>query len=104
MRGLNYLKIYEDIVIKFEIDLQYALGSLTISFPKMHALFLLNKCFFHLIENSFPQEEKLRDKPGYEHLNEPLHVLVEAELPADAIDAHLNQAVAVLEDRLKPVV
>lgn len=49
------------------------------------------------------KEEKLRDKPGYEHLNEPLHVLVEAELPADAIDAHLNQAVAVLEDRLKPV-
>lgn len=31
-------------------------------------------------------------------------MLVEAELPADAIDGHLNQAVAVLEDRLKPVV
>ncbi|KAG1363657.1 KH domain-containing protein [Cocos nucifera] len=50
------------------------------------------------------KEEKLRDKPGYEHLNEPLHVLVEAEFPADIIDARLNQAVAVLEDLLKPVV
>nr|XP_010927868.1 KH domain-containing protein At1g09660/At1g09670 [Elaeis guineensis] len=49
------------------------------------------------------KEEKLRDKPGYEHLNEPLHVLVEAEFPADIIDARLNQAVAVLEDLLKPV-
>lgn len=50
------------------------------------------------------QEEKLRDKPGYEHLNEPLHVLVEAECPADMIDAQLNKAVEILEDLLKPVV
>nr|CAD1832171.1 unnamed protein product [Ananas comosus var. bracteatus] len=49
------------------------------------------------------KEEKLRDKPGYEHLNDPLHVLVEAEFPADIIDARLNQAVAILEDLLKPV-
>ncbi|KAG9456927.1 hypothetical protein H6P81_001435 [Aristolochia fimbriata] len=49
------------------------------------------------------KEEKLRDKPGYEHLNEPLHVLVEAELPADIIDSRLNQAVGILEDLLKPV-
>uniref|UniRef100_A0A1D1XIX0 KH domain-containing protein At1g09660 n=1 Tax=Anthurium amnicola TaxID=1678845 RepID=A0A1D1XIX0_9ARAE len=50
------------------------------------------------------KEEQLRDKPGYEHLNEPLHVLVEAEFPAEVIDARLNQAVAILEDLLKPVV
>ncbi|CAL9775908.1 unnamed protein product [Musa acuminata subsp. burmannicoides] len=49
------------------------------------------------------KEEKLRDKPGYEHLNEPLHVLVEAEFTADIIDARINQAVAILEDLLKPV-
>ncbi|KAL5704157.1 hypothetical protein ACHQM5_022626 [Ranunculus cassubicifolius] len=49
------------------------------------------------------KEEKLRDKPGYEHLNEPLHVLVEAEFPADMIESRLNQAVAILEDLLKPV-
>ncbi|KAE8709268.1 KH domain-containing protein [Hibiscus syriacus] len=29
------------------------------------------------------KEEKLKDKPGYEHLNEPLHVLVEVEFPED---------------------
>jgi len=49
------------------------------------------------------KEDKLRDKPGYEHLNDPLHVLVEAESPADTVDARLNQAVAILEDVLKPV-
>lgn len=49
------------------------------------------------------KEDKLRDKPGYEHLNDPLHVLVEAEFPADIIDDRLNQAVAILEDLLKPV-
>ncbi|EMS53218.1 hypothetical protein TRIUR3_13157 [Triticum urartu] len=48
-------------------------------------------------------EEKLRDKPGYEHLNEALHVLVEAEFPADIIDVRLNQAVTILEDLLKPM-
>ncbi|KAJ6850650.1 KH domain-containing protein-like isoform X2 [Iris pallida] len=49
------------------------------------------------------KEEKLRDKAGYEHLNEPLHVLVEAEFPADMIEARLNQAITILEDLLKPV-
>ncbi|XP_042513593.1 KH domain-containing protein At1g09660/At1g09670 [Macadamia integrifolia] len=49
------------------------------------------------------KEEKLRDKPGYEHLNEPLNVLVEAEFPAEIIDSRLNQAVAILDDLLKPV-
>ncbi|KAK1300844.1 KH domain-containing protein [Acorus calamus] len=49
------------------------------------------------------KEEKLRDTPGYEHLNEPLHVLVEAEFPADIVDSRLNQAVNILEDLLKPV-
>lgn len=51
-----------------------------------------------------PQEDKLRDKAGYEHLNEPLHVLVEAEFPADIVDGRLNQAVSILEDLLKPIV
>ncbi|XP_042421490.1 KH domain-containing protein At1g09660/At1g09670-like isoform X1 [Zingiber officinale] len=49
------------------------------------------------------KEEKLRDKPGYEHLNEPLHVLVEAEFTADVVDGRLDQAVTILEDLLKPV-
>lgn len=46
----------------------------------------------------------LRDKPGYEHLNEPLHVLVEAEFPADIIDVQLNRAVGIVEELLQPVV
>ncbi|ONK77312.1 uncharacterized protein A4U43_C02F5240 [Asparagus officinalis] len=49
------------------------------------------------------KEEMLRDKPGYEHLNEQLHVLVEAELPADVIDVQLNRAVAIVEELLQPV-
>jgi len=58
---------------------------------------VLKKKWFH------SQEDKLRDKPGYEHLNEPLHVLVEAEFPADIVDGRLNQAVSILEDLLKPI-
>ncbi|RZB76197.1 KH domain-containing protein isoform C [Glycine soja] len=50
------------------------------------------------------KEEKLKEKPGYEHLKEPLHVLVEAEFPEDIINARLDHAVAILENLLKPVV
>ncbi|XP_006654416.1 KH domain-containing protein At1g09660/At1g09670-like isoform X2 [Oryza brachyantha] len=53
--------------------------------------------------DKYPNEDKLRDKPGYEHLNDPLHVLVESEFPSDIVDVRLNQAVAILEDLLKPV-
>ncbi|XP_038972817.1 KH domain-containing protein At5g56140 isoform X1 [Phoenix dactylifera] len=49
------------------------------------------------------QEEMMRGKPGYEHLNEPLHILVEAELPVEIVDARLMQAREILEDLLKPV-
>ncbi|KAM1055450.1 hypothetical protein FF1_028993 [Malus domestica] len=49
------------------------------------------------------REEMMRGKPGYEHLNEPLHILVEAELPVEIIDARLLQAREVLEDLLRPV-
>ncbi|CAH9064036.1 unnamed protein product [Cuscuta epithymum] len=49
------------------------------------------------------KEEMMRGKPGYEHLNEPLHVIVEAELPVEIIDARLAQAREILEDLLKPV-
>ncbi|MED6109427.1 hypothetical protein PIB30_033506 [Stylosanthes scabra] len=49
------------------------------------------------------REEMMRGKPGYEHLTEPLHILVEAELPVEIIDARLIQAREILEDLLKPV-
>jgi protein quaking len=49
------------------------------------------------------QEEMMRGKPGYEHLNEPLHILVEAELPVEIVDARLMQAREILEDLLKPM-
>ncbi|XP_022857613.1 KH domain-containing protein At5g56140-like isoform X2 [Olea europaea var. sylvestris] len=49
------------------------------------------------------REEMMRGKPGYEHLNEPLHILVEAELPVEVIDARLMQAREILEDLLKPM-
>lgn len=50
------------------------------------------------------QEEKLKGKPGYEHLCEPLHVLIEAELPEDIINSRLEHAVHFLESLLKPMV
>ncbi|KAG6756853.1 hypothetical protein POTOM_040296 [Populus tomentosa] len=49
------------------------------------------------------KEEMMRGKPGYEHLNEPLHILVEGELPVEIVDARLMQAREILEDLLKPV-
>ncbi|WVZ62487.1 hypothetical protein U9M48_012235 [Paspalum notatum var. saurae] len=49
------------------------------------------------------KEEKLKGKPGYEHLNEPLHILIEAELPANIIDTRLRQAQEVMDELLKPV-
>ncbi|PIA58303.1 hypothetical protein AQUCO_00500320v1 [Aquilegia coerulea] len=49
------------------------------------------------------REDMMRGKPGYEHLNEPLHILVEAELPVEIIDARLLQAREILEDLLRPV-
>ncbi|KAI4320860.1 hypothetical protein MLD38_034301 [Melastoma candidum] len=49
------------------------------------------------------KEELMRGKPGYEHLNEPLHLLIEAELPIEIIDARLIQARDVLQDLLHPV-
>ncbi|XP_042499012.1 KH domain-containing protein SPIN1-like [Macadamia integrifolia] len=50
------------------------------------------------------KEEKLRGRPGYEHLNDPLHILVEAELPINIVDLRLRQAQEIIEELLKPVV
>ncbi|KAH7841244.1 hypothetical protein Vadar_027516 [Vaccinium darrowii] len=41
------------------------------------------------------EEEMMRGKPGYEHLNEPLHILVEAELPFEIVDGRLNLRVGI---------
>ncbi|XP_010094450.2 KH domain-containing protein SPIN1 [Morus notabilis] len=49
------------------------------------------------------KEESLRGRPGYEHLNDPLHVLIEAELPANIVDIRLRQAQDIIEELLKPV-
>ncbi|KAB1224677.1 hypothetical protein CJ030_MR2G024697 [Morella rubra] len=49
------------------------------------------------------KEEKLRGRPGYEHLNEPLHILIEADLPASVVDMRLRQAQEIIEELLKPV-
>ncbi|XP_058075290.1 KH domain-containing protein At3g08620-like isoform X2 [Magnolia sinica] len=49
------------------------------------------------------KEEKLRGRPGYEHLSDPLHILVEAELPVNVVDARLRQAQEIIEELLKPV-
>ncbi|KAL3654854.1 hypothetical protein CASFOL_000640 [Castilleja foliolosa] len=49
------------------------------------------------------KEDKLRGRPGYEHLNEPLHILIEADLPANIVDIRLRQAQEIIEELLKPV-
>ncbi|XP_021776115.1 KH domain-containing protein At3g08620-like [Chenopodium quinoa] len=49
------------------------------------------------------KEEKLRGRPGYEHLNEPLHILIEADMAPNIVDIKLRQAKEILEELLKPV-
>nr|XP_018680213.1 PREDICTED: KH domain-containing protein SPIN1-like isoform X1 [Musa acuminata subsp. malaccensis] len=49
------------------------------------------------------QEEQLQGRPGYEHLDDPLHILIEAELPANVINTRLRQAHDIIEELLKPV-
>ncbi|KAM7463873.1 hypothetical protein LguiA_031994 [Lonicera macranthoides] len=53
--------------------------------------------------DTYPNEEKLRGRPGYEHLNEPLHILIEGDLPASIVDMKLRQAQEIIEELLKPV-
>lgn len=50
------------------------------------------------------KEDKLRGRSGYEHLNDPLHIMIEAELPANVIDTRLRHTQEVIEELLKPVV
>jgi hypothetical protein len=63
---------------------------------------------FHCFNSFFifftQKEESLRGRPGYEHLSEQLHILIEAELPANVIDTRLRQAQEIIEELLKPVV
>lgn len=49
------------------------------------------------------KEEYLRRIAGIAHLNEPLHVLIEAESPANVVDSQLKQAQEIILDLLKPV-
>jgi protein quaking len=49
------------------------------------------------------KEEQLKGRPGYEHLDDPLHILIEAELPANVVDSRLAKAQEILEELLKPV-
>lgn len=52
----------------------------------------------------FLKEESLMGRPGYEHLSEPLHILIEAEFPVDIVDIRLRQAQEIIGELLKPVV
>nr|XP_043610367.1 KH domain-containing protein SPIN1-like isoform X2 [Erigeron canadensis] len=49
------------------------------------------------------KEEHFRRRPGLAHLKEPLHVLIEAESPANIVDEQLKQAQEIIEELLKPM-
>ncbi|XP_051131386.1 KH domain-containing protein SPIN1-like isoform X2 [Andrographis paniculata] len=49
------------------------------------------------------KEERLRGKPGHEHLNEPLHIIIEASSPPNIVDAQLRHARDIIQEILKPV-
>ncbi|OWM81595.1 KH domain-containing protein At2g38610-like isoform X2 [Punica granatum] len=49
------------------------------------------------------EDEAIRGRLGYENLNDPLHILIEAKLPGHVVDKRLRQAQEVIEGWLKPV-
>jgi protein quaking len=51
----------------------------------------------------FQEEKVLKEKPGYQHLNEPLHVVVKAQYSDDIVNARIDRAAGILENLLKPV-
>ncbi|GKE65652.1 KH domain-containing protein, partial [Tanacetum coccineum] len=56
-----------------------------------------------LFEGFITQQKISRGRPGYEHLNEQLHILIEADLPPSVVDLRLRQAQEITEEFLKPV-
>ncbi|XP_047309635.1 KH domain-containing protein At2g38610-like [Impatiens glandulifera] len=48
-------------------------------------------------------EDRLRDKPGFEHLNEPCNISIEADLPTDIIDLQIRRAYNMLQEMAKPM-
>lgn len=77
-------------------------GTFSVIFFTFSIGFNLHAKLFSVLFNL--KEEKLRGRPGYEHLNEPLHILIEADLPASVVDMRLRQAQEIIEELLKPVV
>ena len=61
---------------------------------------LRNPLFFFLTV----QEEQNRGKPNWEHLNEPLHVLITCEDSENRVDIKLARAREEVEKLLVPVV
>mmetsp|Transcript_6186 Transcript_6186/g.10661 ORF Transcript_6186/g.10661 Transcript_6186/m.10661 type:complete len:288 (-) Transcript_6186:620-1483(-) len=50
------------------------------------------------------KEENFRSHPGFEHLKEPLHVLIEAELPEPDASIAVAQAKKIIEELCDPTV
>ena len=76
-------------------------GPFDVIFPCLRLVLICMLNYFLLFNL---KEEKLRGRPGYEHLNEPLHILIEADLPGSVVDIRLRQAQEIIEELLKPVV
>ncbi|PWA95075.1 KH domain-containing protein [Artemisia annua] len=53
--------------------------------------------------DSFANQDKLRGRPSCEHINEQLHILIEADLRPSVDDLRLRQAQEIIEELLKPV-
>lgn len=58
--------------------------------------------FFIFVDNL--KDEKQKGRPGYEHLNEPLHILIEADLPPCVVDLRPRQAHEIIQELLKAIV
>nr|KAJ0205356.1 hypothetical protein LSAT_V11C500239530 [Lactuca sativa] len=56
-----------------------------------------------ILVDTFPNDEKQNGTHGYEHLNEPLHILIEADLPPCVVDLRLRQAHEFIQELLKAI-
>ncbi|GJW34774.1 uncharacterized mitochondrial protein-like protein [Tanacetum coccineum] len=51
--------------------------------------------------DSFPNEDKLRGRPGYDHQNEQLHILIETDLPPSVVDTGDNRRASQTSGRVQ---
>jgi protein quaking len=97
-RGSTLRKIEDETGCRIHIR---GAGSLRSKEEVDNRLFCFNQVSYC---NSFVKEEEKRTKAGYEHLNEDLHVVVEASMDEDQATEAIEAAKEIISSLLVPFV